>query len=169
MSGVAVGVMFMGSASKLDRILRGEGVLAHWVYPQEFWEQFMGKEYIEEKSEKKGLFLIITAFALFFGVLFWVLDPEAGFYVFLVMLGLIGLCFMAWQLSAWSNLRQNSRTGIKEVYISKDAVYLNGKFISWTGWFSHFNSVALEQRRGISILVFHYTIYTGRAGPQPSV
>lgn len=166
-TGVAVGVMFLGSASKLDRLLRGEGVLAHWVYTPQLWVEFTGKEYIEEKSEKKGLFLVIAAFALFFGFLFWILDTEAGFYVFLVMLGLILLCFMAWQLSAWSNLRQNSRSGAKEVYITKDAVYLNSKFITWTGWFSHFNSATLEQRRGMTILVFRYTIYTGRAGPQP--
>ena len=162
---VIVGAMYLGWAGKVDRILRGEGVLAHWVYPPELWLEFTGKEYLEEQSEKKGLFFIVAVFALFFGVLFWVFDPEAGFIVFLVMLGLIGLCFFAWQFSAWSNMRQNSASGVKEVYITKDAVYLNRRFVTWKAWFTHFNSVALEEKCGLLLLVFRYTVHSVRAGP----
>ncbi len=161
-----VGFMYLGSAAKIDRILRGEGVLAHWVYPPALWGEFTGNEFLEEKSEKKGLFLIITAFALFFGLLFWFLDSEAGFYVFMVMLGLVGLCFFAWQLSSWSNYRRNRSSGVKEAYITLDGVYLNRRFVNWTSWFTHFNAVNLEEKRGLLLLVFKYTVYSGRAGPQ---
>jgi hypothetical protein len=121
-----VGVMYLGWADKLDKILRGEGILAHWTYTPEYWAEYTKKEYEEEKSEKKGLFLIVSGFALFFGILFWVLDAEAGFFVFLVMLGLIGLVAFAWRFSAWNNYRQNIG-GVKEAYITKDAIYMNKK------------------------------------------
>jgi hypothetical protein len=163
---LVVGIMYLGLASKVDNILQGRGVLAHWFYTPEFWLEFTGEEYEMEKSEKKGLFLIVTGFALFFGVLFWILDEEAGFYVFLVMLGLIGLCAFAWRFSAWSNYRQNRGGGVKEVYITKDAVFLNGKLTAWNAWFSHFDDVTLEYHKRMPLLVFKYTGTSGRAGPQ---
>jgi len=163
---VAVGAMFLGSAAKLDRILRGQNVLVHWIYLPAFWAEFTGKEYLQEKSEKRGLFLTVAAFALFFGFLFWILDNDAGFWVFIVMIGLIGLCFGAWQLSSYSTLRHNGAGGVKEVYISKDAVYLNNKFYTWKAPLTRFSAVNLENNRGIAVLAFRYTIY-GRTGPHP--
>jgi len=159
-----VGVMYLGYAGKLDKILRGEGILAHWTYTPEYWAEYTRKEYEEEKSEKKGLFLIVSGFALFFGILFWVLDAEAGFFVFLVMLGLIGLVAFAWRFSAWHNYRQNI-SGVKEAYVTKDAIYMNKKFITWRAIFTSFDEVTQENNHGLSLLVFKYTT-TNRTGPQ---
>ncbi len=161
---VVVAIFYFNLASKLDRILRGEGLLAHWTYTPEQWTEYSQKEYAEEKSEKKGIFLIITAFALFFGILFWAFDPEAGFYVFLTMIGLIGLVAFVWQFSAWHNYRQNMG-GVREAYIGKSGVYMNKKFISWQAYFTSFDGVTQENKRGMSLLVFRYTAAT-RTGPQ---
>jgi hypothetical protein len=49
-----VGFMYLGYAGRLDKILRGEGVLAHWTYTSDYWTQYTEKEYEEEISEKKG-------------------------------------------------------------------------------------------------------------------
>ncbi len=156
--------MFMSYARKVDRILRGEGLLAHWIYPPDYWIEYTKKEYQTEKSEKKGLFLIVTAFALFFGVLFWAFDPEAGFYVFLMMLVLIAIIAFAWQFSAWYNYRQNMR-GIREVYIAKDAIYMNKRLYTWQTVLTRFDEVTQQNNQGISLIVFRYTAAT-RAGPQ---
>jgi hypothetical protein len=159
-----VTVMYLSYAGKLNKILRGEGILAHWTYTPEYWAEYTKKEYEEEKNEKKGLFLIITGFALFFGILFWVLDTEAGFFVFLVMLGLIGIVAFAWRFSAWNNYRQNI-LGVKEVFITKDAIYMNKKFYTWRALFTSFNEVTQENNHGLKLLVFKYTT-TNRTGPQ---
>lgn len=161
-----VGVMFYGWAAKVSRIQRGEGILAHWVYTSEFWACYSEKEYQEEKSEKKGLFLIVTAFALFFGILFWVLDEEAGFFVFLVMLGLIGLCLFAWQFSAWNTYRSNRADGLKEVFITDEAVFMNSKLVTWKTAFTRLDEVEFDYKRRVPVLVFRYTQWSGRAGPQ---
>lgn len=161
-----MGAIYLGWASKVTRIQRGQGILAHWVYSPEFWAHYTEKEYREEKTEKKGLFLIVTAFALFFGILFWIFDEEAGFFVFLVMLGLIGLCSFAWQFSAWSNYRSNRSGGIKEVYITNEAVFMNNKLVTWKTAFTHLEEVTFEEERRIPVLVFKYTQYSGRAGHQ---
>jgi hypothetical protein len=101
---------------------------------------------------------------LFFGVLFWVLDNEAGFFVFLVMLGLIGLVLFVWRFSAWSNHRQNVN-GTKEAYITKDSVYLNRKFTTWRTLLTSFEGATINEKKHLSLLVLKYTTLT-RAGPQ---
>jgi hypothetical protein len=151
-----VGVMYLGYAGRLDKILRGEGILAHWTYTPEYWAQYTKKEYQEEISEKKGLFIIVSGFALFFGVLFWVLDNEAGFFVFLVMMLLIGLCLLAWRGSAWLNHRQNLNP-VREAYITKDAIYLNHKFTTWRTLFTSFDGATINHTKTVSFLVFKYT------------
>lgn len=155
---------YFGFARKVDAILAGKGVLVHWTYAEDYWLDYAKKEYVEEKSEKRGLFLVVCGFALFFGVLFWVFDAEAGFYVFLVMLGLIGVCAFAWRFSAWYTYRQNI-SGVKEVYVTRDAVYLNRRLYAWSTVLAFFDEVAQKDNDGLALLVFKYTI-VGRAGPQ---
>lgn len=161
---VITSVMYFGYARRVDTILRGEGLLAHWVYPSDYWVEYAKKEYVTEKTEKRGLFLIVTAFALFFGILFWALDPEAGFYVFLMMLGLIGIVAFAWQFSAWYTYKQNM-TGTPEVYITKDAIYLNQRLYTWQTVLTSFDEVTQENNEGLALIVFKYTAAT-RTGPQ---
>jgi hypothetical protein len=156
-TGTIVSILYLRQANILNNILRGEGLLVHWVYPPEKWREYTVREYAEEKTEKKGLFILVSGFALFFGFLFWALDSEAGFVVFLVMLGLIGLVAVAWQGSAWYQYKQNM-SGVAEAYIARNAVYMNRKLYVWRMWGSRFNGVALEEKRGFAQLAFKCTI-----------
>ncbi|HSV50025.1 MAG TPA: hypothetical protein VLH35_06880, partial [Candidatus Acidoferrales bacterium] len=72
----------------------------------------------------------------------------------------------AWQFSAWSNYRSNRSGGIKEVYITNEAVFMNNKLVTWKTAFTHLVEVTFEEERRIPVLVFKYTQYSGRAGPQ---
>jgi len=157
--GVVGGVVYSLHAGILDRTLRGDRLLAHWTFAPEEWRKYAEKEHVEDKAEKKGLFIVISVFALFFGFLFWALDPEDGFYVFLVMLGLIVLIGFVWQFSSWFAHRQNVLS-VGEVYISKDAVYLNRSLHTWAVFGSSLNGVALKTVRGMKMLVFNYSAPT---------
>lgn len=163
--GIIMALIYFSLAGKLDRILRGEGVLSHWTYSPEYWREYAEKEYAEEKSEKKGIFLLVSGFALFFGFLFWFLDPEAGFFVFLMMMGLIALVAFLWRFSSWYNYRQNMN-GVREAYITKDAIYMNRRLIAWRTVLTSFDGVALGDNRSLPILVFNYTVSNVRTGPQ---
>ncbi|MDD3792995.1 MAG: hypothetical protein PHY74_07675 [Candidatus Bathyarchaeota archaeon] len=160
-----VGLMFIGQAKKVDQILRGQGVLAHWIYPVDLWREYAEKEYKTEKAQKKFLVIIVAAFAIFFGLLFWLLDPEPGFIVFLVMMGLIGLIILTWQFTAWYNYRKNTSNTTKQVYIRKDAVYLNNTLYEWATAFTSFNKVKLQKNKDLNLLVFIFTSLN-RTGPQ---
>ena len=163
--GVIVALFYFSLAGRLDRILRGEGVLAHWTYSPEYWREYAQKEYAEEKSEKKGIFIVVCGFALFFGFLFWFLDAEAGFFVFLMMMGLIGLVAFVWLFSSWYNYKQNL-SGIREAFITKDAIYMNKKLYAWRTVLTSFDEVTLRESHSLPLLVFKYTVTNVRTGPQ---
>ena len=162
---IIVALFYFNLAGRLDRILRGEGVLAHWTYSPEYWREYAQKEYAEEKSEKKGIFVVVFGFALFFGFLFWLLDAEAGFFVFLTMIGLIALVAFVWRFSSWYNYRQNVN-GVREAFITKDAIYMNKKLYAWRTVFTSFDDVTLRDNRSLPLLVFKYTVTNIRTGPQ---
>jgi hypothetical protein len=157
--GIVGGVVYAMYASILDRTIRGDRLLAHWTYPPEEWRKYAEKEYVEDKAEKKGLFIVISVFALVFGFLFWAFDPEDGFYVLLMMLGLIALIGFVWLFSSWFSHRQNLRS-VGEVYISKGAVYLNRSLHTWAVFGSSLNDVSLKTIRGLKMLVFDYSALT---------
>jgi len=162
--GSVVAGFYFQQAKILNGILRGEGLLIHWMFDDEIWKDYTRKEYAEEISEKKGLFVIVSVFALFFGFLFWFLDNEAGFFVFLVMLGLIGLVGFAWRFSAWYYRKQNER-GVKEAYIARSGVYMNRRLYTWRLFSAELLGVEIKNSNGLSFLKFSYTAFTV-PGPQ---
>lgn len=54
--GLVVVGFYYQQAKILDGILRGEGLLVHWTFDDQIWQEYTRKEYAEEISEKKGLF-----------------------------------------------------------------------------------------------------------------
>jgi hypothetical protein len=155
---VATGFYYQ-QAKILGQILRGEGLFVHWTFDNQMWQEYTRKEYAEELSEKKGLFVIISAFALFFGFLFWFLDNEAGFVVFLVMLGLIGLVGFTWRFSAWHFRRQNEN-GIKEAYVARSGIYMNRRLYTWRLFSAKLLGVEIKNSKTLSLLKFSYTAFT---------
>jgi MFS family permease len=157
--GIIVVVIYTWLAKMLDKILRGEGLLAHWTYTPEEWKEYAEREYAEEKTEKIGLFIVVSAFALFFGVLFWVIDPESGIYIFLAMLGLIAIIGFAWRFTAWHYYNQNKKY-LGEAYITRDALYLNRRFYAWCILGARLISVTLRNEQDLTLLNFTFTTPT---------
>lgn len=162
--GIVVVIVYTILANRLDKILRGEGLLAHWTYTPEKWKEYTEKEHLAENIEKRGLFFVVSAFALFFGILFWIIDPEAGIYVFLAMLGLIALIGSVALLTTWYNHNQNEKY-LGEAYIAKDALYLNRRLHSWRILGAKLESVTLENKQDLMLLTFKYSAST-MTGPQ---
>ncbi len=112
-----------------DHLLSGK-VLVRWSYTDDFWKKYTEAEYIREKSYKKTLFLIVAGWAVLFGILFPLFDPESGIFVTYVMGALIVMIGIVAYLSAVIPYRRNlSHRG--EAIISRTGVYLNGQMHSW--------------------------------------
>ena len=164
LSGIIVIIIYSGRARTLDKILNGDNLLAHWTYSPEEWSSYADKEYTEEKGEKKALFFIIAGFALFFGVVFMIIDSESGIFVMGVMLALIVvIAFTAW-FTAWYNHRENQKY-LGETYITEDAAYINRQLHTWSGLGARLDSVDLNRGKSQLLLQFVYSAPT-RTGMQ---
>lgn len=163
-TGVIVIVVYARRATLLERILGGKKIMAHWTYSQEEWNQYAEKEFQTEKKEKRTLFYMVAGFALFFGILFFIFDRDAGLWVLTSMLGLIALiAFVAW-FAAWYDYRQNNKY-LGEAYITRDAVYLNRQLHTWRGLGVRLESVILVEKESRQLLTFTYSAPT-RMGKQ---
>lgn len=127
---IIIAIMYGRRARKLDKIFKGEGLLAHWTYKQEEWQLYAQKQYNTERRTKWLLLGSIAGIALVVGVGYLIADVKSGIWVFVAMVCLIIiLAFVAW-FTSWYNRRQNFRNP-GEVYIAGNGVYIAGQLHLW--------------------------------------
>lgn len=128
--GIVTAIIFFRLARRYDQILSDKALLAHWTYSDAEWRAYTEAEHKTDTQDRWTLVAIISAFALFFGVLFAIFAPEGGVYVLFTMLGLIALV----SLTAFLTSRQNYRRNVQhkgETLISSQGILLNGQLHAW--------------------------------------
>ena len=129
-SGVIVAIIFGSRAKALDGVVSGKDLLARWRVDPETRKSAIEREYSEEKKAKAGLFLVVLVITVVIGLVFVLVDREAGPIVFLVLLCVLVLV----GLVAWSTPRLRRRRSLRatgEILIAKDGAYVNGMFHTW--------------------------------------
>jgi hypothetical protein len=129
-AGITTAVLFFRLAKSYDRILSNKNLLARWTYSDAEWKAFTEADYKIDRKNRWMLVGIISAFAIFFGILFAIMDREAGIYVLFVMLGLIVLVSITAFLTSQQNYRRNVRHK-GETLIASDGIILNGQLHAW--------------------------------------
>lgn len=154
-------IFFHKLARRQDAIISGKNLIVHWKYPVEEWLKYTEKEHTTDSKGKKTLFFIIAGFALFFGILFAIIDPENGIYVLYVMLGLILIIGITAFLSiriAYNRNKNNSG----EAIISKDGIYINKQLHVWGILSSSLENVILISDISPPVIEFSYTAKSAR-------
>ncbi len=159
--GLTVFFLYRKLARQWDSITSGRAVLVHWTYSQSLWQDYTEKDYRADKRNKMTLFYIISAFAVFFGLLFFLLDREAGFIVLLIMIGLIILIRLTAYLSIQYTFRQNRRAK-GEATITPTAVLLNKQLHTWGALGSTLEEVKFLPGQP-PLIEFSYSAPSGRA------
>jgi MFS family permease len=149
-------LLFLKLARSQDAILSGKNLVVHWKYEQEEWTKYTENEHKTDRQGKKILFFIISGFALFFGILFFVLDPENGIFVLYVMLGLIAVIGLTAFLSIRYSYRHNKKH-LGEAIISRDGVYLNKQLYAWNIVTSRLDKVILISDEQPPVIEFSYS------------
>ncbi len=129
-AGITTAVLFFRLAKSYDRIRSNKNLLACWTYSDTEWKAFTEADYKIDRKNRWILVGIISAFAIFFGVLFAIMDREAGIYVLFVMLVLIVLV----SITAFLMSQQNYRRKVRhkgETLIASDGLILNGQLHAW--------------------------------------
>lgn len=116
-------------AREAETMLREENLLAHWIVGPEEWQRFVRFDRRESAREKKILLYIVSGWAIFFAVLFPILDPEHGWYVTAAMAVLIAIIGATVYLSVrWSGPRGE---GPGEIHLSRNGLSINGRLFCW--------------------------------------
>ena len=165
-SALVVATFFWSRATAFKRFMDSKDILAHWNYSSEEWQHYIDLNFREEKKEKRGLYLVIAGFALFFSLIFLIINLEAGIIVLMVMVGLIIiLAFFAFAIPYLNRAKSLRIPG--EAYISASALYFNRTFYKWDFWGTKLKGVQVIQKdNSPAMLCFNYLHPTGRAGVQ---
>ena len=123
-------VVFGRRAARLDALVHGKDLLAHWTYPLDQWREFVELDYREERRAKNALFLVIAAFSLVIGLAFLLFAREGGKAVFLTLMAVVALLSVFAYLLPWrSYVRRVRAPG--DVFLAPTACYIAGAFHAW--------------------------------------
>lgn len=162
MCGIAT-LFYIYRAFTLQRILNGEGVLAHWTYSPEEWSRFTQAETKRDRAGKITLFFIVAGFALFFGLIFAIFGGKEGIVVLLITIGLtVFIGGVAAVSIAWAYLA--NKRGQGEVTIARDGILQNKAFHNWNHFGGRLDRVFLREDESL-LLEFDYS-YPSRTGRQ---
>ncbi len=143
-------------ARRQDAILSGKNLVVHWKYSKEEWLKYAEAEHETDSKGKRILFFIISGFAIFFGILFAIIDPENGIYVLFVMLGLILIIGITAFLSIRIAYKRNKKY-IGEAIITKDGIYMNKQLHVWGILSSKLETVVLITEESPPVIAFSYS------------
>ncbi len=165
-SGAVITWFFWGRAARLDRILRGQDVLAHWSYTPAEWQQYAAAELNARTGYNRGLWWVVFGFCLVVGGLFWLFDHEAGGFVFLVLMGVsLLLALVAFGVPRLSYRRQQRKPG--DAWISPGAVFFDGNLAYWNYWGSRLDGVTWQDAAGSAPACLQFNItYLSKTGSQ---
>ena len=162
--GVITLLMFGLQISILHKIVSGRDLLAHWTFDSQEWRRYAEWEFGEEKSEKKGLVILISVITLGIGLIFWVIaqNEAAAWTLLLLAVLLLLLWLIAWLLPKLKYRRNLKQTG--EVYIGTSGIYINGSVHTWNFLGSRIESVDyLSKPFPLLIFVYSYLMVAGRS------
>ncbi|MDY0041446.1 MAG: hypothetical protein RBS57_14135 [Desulforhabdus sp.] len=156
--------MFGWQMHILRNILSGKDLLAHWRYDSEEWKRFVEWEFQEEKGEKTGLWLFISAIIVVVGLGFLlIMRDAAAAWVFLFMLGLIPLLWIIAVLLPRLTYRHNIK-GPGEVYIGTAGLYMNGSVHTWRLLGSRFEAAEYREKPlPMLAILYSYLMVSGRS------
>jgi len=129
-SGMISAIIFQRLAGNLNRLVAGEGLLAHWTYSQDEWFRYTEAEHIRDRKDKWALFRLISIIGVVVGIVFVIFKHDALPVILVVIPGLIAIIAVTAALSISSTYRMNlAHPG--EVYIGKSGALLGKAFHYW--------------------------------------
>ncbi len=143
----------ISKAVRINRIIKEEGIIAHWIYNEYIDEQNLRKK--KHSAQIKTIFIMCIVVFCITGLIysiFWIenhQDTTTGVYF---LIGLIGsVCFSIKIIGSYRNLFASN-----EAFICSDCVWIKGRFIIWNTLFKRFNSCEVI---GSELVVYYFEYY----------
>jgi len=144
---------------RLREMLRGDRVLAHWVYdPAQLHEQ-AARDLEGTKSRNQGLFLIVAAFFVVFTSLFVMIGALSGegenMPLFAGIMGAVLLIVAAFAFGMPYLQHRRALRSSGEAVIAEEGLFINGVLHTWNAPLAMLDGVALADDGDQARLVFH--------------
>ncbi len=162
MAGLIVIVVYRARAKQMDKILKGEGRLAVWRYTPEEWTRFVLADYLDEKREKKNLYIMLVVIGLIVGLLMTVVLQSP------VLLMVVGGIFAITAIPAFlvPRLRfRKLRHSEAEALIAENGVIVGKMFHLWVKTGACLDQVSINHEENPAVIEFAYSMPT-RTGMQ---
>jgi len=128
--GAVLTAIFHRRAAVVDGLLEGHDLLARWTYEPLEWARYVQSEASARPVERSAPFLTVTGWSLLFGLLFLLIDREAGGVVALVLLAVTLLTgVMAFVMPRLWAARRRRLPG--SAWVSPTAAYFDGALYRW--------------------------------------
>ena len=170
LSGLVTAGIFGQRAARLNSILSGKDLLAHWIYDPAQVEKRAQQDRQETKRENLSLFLVIAGFMLACIILFTVYGYATGegdnmpLFVALMVGVLLIVAVFAFGMP-YVQYRQAVRSN-HEAMIAANGLYINGAVHIWNAPLATLDGVSLVEDEGEARLVFHLRYRTGIAATE---
>lgn len=161
--GGLVALFIRKRAQVLDRLFSGKDLLAHWTYAPDEWEAYAQKDLRSRSRHSKKTFFILAFFAVLFGLIFFIADPEGGRFVAMGLAATVLLVAVGAKLSV-DRARRRQAQEAKELLLSAEGLWLAGELHTWTVGGARLEEVAPAPEDG-KILSFTYST-PGKHGRQ---
>ncbi len=124
-------VIYARQARLLNRLFAGDQLLAVWTFTPEHWRQAVESDWQEEVTNKRRLWYIVVGWCVLIGGGFWLIDPEAGGVVALILAAVAGICGVAAVAAPrWRRRRQLSEP--PAAWIGLRGAFVGGLFHDWS-------------------------------------
>jgi hypothetical protein len=156
-TGVAVAVLFFHRARVMDSILKGTGLLAHWVYSAEEARESAKREYAEYQERNRALFLIIGGMLVIVALFFIIFLGEGGLITGVFLLAFTVFLFIISRVVPVL-VRNQALKAPREAYIAEIGIIYEGAVYPYHSFLLRMDGVTY--RKGSSgkpsVLVFSF-------------
>ena len=141
---------FVKRAAVMNKIQKGEGILAWWRYPAEAWEKERQSQIADLGGIKIGGFVLGGIFLLI-GIILFATDPD-DMGLFLAIMGGIGLLMVV--VSQLSAAAQKKRLMVTqdEAIIHTDGLFYRGELTTWGSGMNRLKAVGWNMRNPYQLL-----------------
>ena len=155
--GIIIMVIYFRRARALDKMIKGENLLAHWTYSANEWRAYAEREHREQVETNRAMFITISVIAVIVGVIFVIAVPDSLMSTLISMGGLIIIIGFTAVFVTWYRRSQNQKY-IGEVYINRDGAYINRELHTWTGLGARLENASMDDKHlGQAIMSFGYS------------
>lgn len=142
---IIVAIIYTRRARLVAGMLNEKDLLVHWTYSKDEWSSYAEKEYRRDRQEKRNMALLIAVISFVVFIILSIIHPDGWLIFLLTVLGIIAMVSVVAAMSVWMRYRKN-RIHHGEVYISRNAVYINEELHVWGQFGAVLEGVSYNER-----------------------